>query len=240
MTIESQIAALTAATTDLLNEVVIKKDELRNNASAILYGGQYATIKDALDALLYVPLNITSYNLNTSTAEIGSTVSGLALTWAINKSPTTQNINGTTVAPSARTFSPSGSFTTNQTFTLTVGDGTNTTNASTSLSFLSKRYWGVSASTTLTDAQIIALGGSELTSSKSKTVTYDATGGRYPYYCYPAALGALTNVTVNNLSFSDYTVVTRAFVNASGSSVSYNIVRFNNIQNGSSIAVSWA
>jgi hypothetical protein len=241
MSIESEVAALTAATTDLLSEVVLKKNELKNNASAITYGGTYATVKDALDALLYIPVDVTAYSLNTTSAELGSTVSGLAITWNVNKVVTSQTMNGANISAASRTFNPVGSFTSNQTWTLVASDGSTSDSGTASLAFQQKRYWGTSNLTSLTDSQIIALsGGSELSTTKNKSVSYDASGGKYPYYCFPASFGTLGAVTVNGLSFSDYTVTSKTFVNASGYSSTYSIVRFNSIQNGSSISVTWA
>jgi hypothetical protein len=52
--------------------------------------------------------------------------------------------------------------------------------------WLAKRFWGVSEEESVTD-DIIKSFSSELSNSRVKTVSYDGTGGRYPYFIYPTA-----------------------------------------------------
>jgi hypothetical protein len=113
-------------------------------------------------------------------------------------------------------------------------------NVATSLSVTAKRYCGVSTEPTLDSAGILALGNSEVASDLEKTVKYDATGGRYLYYAYPAALGPLTNVTVAGLFFSDYAVTVVPFTDEGGNTENYIVVRIRNLQTGSAIPVTWA
>lgn len=101
------------------------------------------------------------------------------------------------------------------------------------------RYWGVSPDTTVDNADILAFD-SEFSTSKSKSVIYNCTGGNYPYFCYPAAWGALSVVTVFGLVFTDYLVTVQDFTDAEAYTTSFNVVRFNNLQNGSSISVGWS
>jgi hypothetical protein len=51
-----------------------------------------------------------------------------------------------------------------------------------------------------------------------------AASSQYVYVAYPAAFGAASFV-VDGFADAGWTLVTRAFVNASGSSASYNIYR---------------
>lgn len=211
-----------------------------DNAADIFYNNpQYPTVQDALDALLYVPVDITSFSNTVSVAEVGSTVASTTLNWSLNKTVTSLSLNGMTVPVSLTSQVATGPFTADASWTLAAGDGKTTDTATTTLSFRNKRYWGVLNTTEPTDAQIRGLT-SEFATSKSKSVTYNATGGGYPYYCYPASFGDITSVTVGGLAFSAYQTTTRNFVNASGYSVSYNIVRFNGIQTGANIVVVWS
>ncbi|MDU7520210.1 MAG: hypothetical protein E7K72_02250 [Roseomonas mucosa] len=112
--------------------------------------------------------------------------------------------------------------------------------ASAALAFRHRRYWGVSASQALDGAGIPALGGSEFaTGFGPKSVTYNCDGGRYPYYAYPAAWGTPDAVTVGGLAFSDFTVTDIPFVNASGATETFRVLRFGRLQNGSAIQVVW-
>lgn len=220
-----------------------KGDPGTTEASGVTYsGGVYATVQEALDALLYVAPVITSFANNRGTLEIGTTVDSVTLTWGFNKTVASQSINQGigTLDPAQRSVTASGlALTTNRTWTLTASDGTTTVNASTSVTFSHRRYWGASAKAALTDADILALS-SEFASSFGKTVTYDCSGGKYPYLVYPAAWGNPTNVKVGGLSFTAFTVTQQAFTNASGNTTTFNVVRFSGIQTGAAIQVVWA
>jgi len=198
-------------------------------------------VGEALDSIFYVATDITSFT-GGSTVEIGSSIASVNLAWSINKTVTSQSINHGIGAldPELRMFTTTdGPYTTNQSWTLTASDGQTSDNASTNLTFLPKRYWGVSPNTELDNSQILALS-QELASSRGKSITYNAKGGRYPYYVYPTSFGALTGVTVGGLPFSDYDVAVQSVTNAQGYVQNYYVIRFNNIQTGAAIAVVWS
>jgi hypothetical protein len=197
-------------------------------------------VGEALDLILYVAVDITAMTGGSSN-EIGSSVASVNLNWVINKDVTSQSIsNGVgTIDPDLRTLLVNGPFTSNQTWQLTASDGESSDNASTSLSFFRKRYWGVSPETSLDNSEILALS-QEFATNNDKAITYDCTGGRYPYFCYPTSFGALTSVTVGGLAFSDYTQDVQSFTNASGHTENYYVTRFNGIQTGAAINVVWS
>lgn len=201
----------------------------------------YSTVQAALDALLYVAPHINSFTNNIGTREKGSSVASVTLSWAFNKAMSNASLDQGvgTIDPASSSHAVTGPFTADTTWTLTADDGVNSTNASTSIAFRQKRYWGASSLDTLTDADILGLGGSEFATSFPKTVSYDCSGGKYPYLVYPAAWGSPSSVTVGGLAFSDFTVATQDFTNASGFTESYNVVRFNGVQTGPNIQVVW-
>jgi hypothetical protein len=202
------------------------------NATQMPYDNPtYQTVATALDALLYVPLQLTSFSNNINTVEIGGSTTNVVLTWAYNKAVTAQSINqGFGSLPvGQRTATDGSTFSTNRTYSLTATDGSTPVNGSTSVTFMQKRYWGTSANTTLNDAQIIALN-SEFASSRSQSRIITAAA-EYIYFAYPASFGT-ASFTVNGLPNTAWTLVTRAFVNASGYSESYNIYRSNNLLTG--------
>jgi hypothetical protein len=207
------------------------------DASQITYHNpSYPTVEAALDQLLYVAPLVTL--TGGSTFEIGQTINSVALNWTINKNIISQSINQGigSLDPSLRTFTHSAqTITTDRTYTITVNDGTNSATSSSSVLFRNKRFWGTSTLTSLTDAQIKALS-SEFATSFTQSRTFDCTGGKYFYFAFPASFGT-PSFKVGGLAFSDMTLVTRAFVNASGFSSSYNIYRVTNLQSGSAIAV---
>ena len=200
-------------------------------------------VQEALDQLLYVTPEVTSFTNNVNTVEIGVTITSVTFNWSFNKTMTSASINNGVgaVNPPLTTKTITGTWTTDTSWELTASDGTNSADASTSIAFDNKRYWGVSALETLTSAEIIALGGSEFATSFDKSVVYDCSAGDvYPYYAFPAAWGTPSNVTVGGLAFSAFTVTTQSFTNASGYTSSYNVIRFNGVQSGANISVVWA
>lgn len=205
------------------------------------YKARLDALEAQMAALLYKPVDITAFTSDYSVLEIGQVINTtVTLTWTLNKDITAQTVNHLNYDPTLRTMLVAAvpPITSDITFTMSATDGQTTDNASTSIYFRNKRYWGVSPNTTITDSEIIAMS-SEFATSRIKDVIYNASGGRYIYYAYPASFGEFTAVKVGGLAFSDYTVTLRNFTNASGYTSQYNVVRINNIQTGSNIQVHW-
>ena len=201
----------------------------------------YATVQEALDAILYVAPRINSFSNSVGTVELGATVSAVTLAWSLNKTMTTLALDHGIGSVLGFTSKPLAglTLTTDTTYTLTAGDGQNTTSAQTTIAFRNRRYWGVSDSDSLDNAGVLALS-SEFATGYAKSVTYDASGGKYLYYAFPASWGTPSHVTVGGLSFTDFTVTPLSFTNASGHTDTYNVIRLNNRQTGSAIAIVWA
>lgn len=199
---------------------------------------EYPTVQAALDKLLYVAPAISNFR-GGGNYEIGSTVTEVNLAWSLNKPVISQTLNQGigSIDVSLRSYQHSGqNITTNRTYTLTVSDGTQTKSANTTISFLPKRYWGVSEKTVLEDADILALA-SELSTTRTQTRTFNCSGGKYFYLVIKTSYCSGIKFKVGGLAFSAVDVVTRQFTNASGHTDSYNIYRPIDIQTGSAIAV---
>lgn len=228
----------------LVTEVQTLAGEIPLPATEVTYDNpSYPTVEAALNFLLYIPIQLLLTN-DQNTLEIGQTANEVTLTWTINKTVVSQSIdNGVgSIDPTLRTYQitiPSPGLSTNRTYTLTVNDGTRNGSASTSVLFENKAYWGASALTSLTTSDILALSNQAFATSRQRSVTYNCSATAYPYYCYPAAWGAPSNVMVGGLAFSDFTATQQSFTNAHGHTSSYYVVRFNNIQTGANIAVTW-
>lgn len=194
------------------------------------------TIQDAMDRLLYITPTISI--TGGGNYEIGSTRATTTLTWNWNKTIISQSLNQGigSLDPTLRTYTYNIPITSNTTFTISGTDGTTTKSASTSITFLPKRYWGVSANTSLTDADILALS-QELSTSRTQTRTFDCSGGKYFYFIIRTSYCSGISFKVNGLAFSDMDLEIRNVVNAQGYSASYNIYRVHNIQTGSGIEV---
>lgn len=202
------------------------------NAAQMPYiSDTYPTVQAALDALLYVPLQVTSFGNSVGVAELGASVASAQLTWVYNKSVVSQSIDLIGVLPpTLRTINDGdGPWTANRTWLLVASDGTNSASRSTSLVFMQKRYWGADASVAIDDAGILLLS-SEFASSfaQSRTITAAA---QYIYFAFPTSFGT-PQFTVNGLLNTAWTKTTRTFVNASGYSSSYDIWRSDNLLTG--------
>lgn len=210
--------------------------EVKEVSSDLVSYGEL-TLSEVLDDLLYIAPNVVLSG--GSSHEKGETVTSVSLTWTLNKDITSQSINQGigTLDVELRVYTHSGqTITTNRTYTITVSDGVNSDTSSITVAFYNKRYYGVSADDTLSDAEILAQLSGEYSSSRVQTRTFDCSGGKYFYIVYPTSWGT-ASFKVGGLSFSDMNLETRSFTNASGYAESYNIYRPNNIQTGSAILV---
>jgi hypothetical protein len=184
---------------------------------------------------LYTALTGSITN-DTPTHEKGETVNDINLSWSYNNalSVTSQSINQGIGSIPLGTYThalTAQGLTTNKTWTLTATDGTTTINPTTTVAFYDKRYWEPNTITgPPTDGEIIAMT-SEFASSRGTTKSFDCSGGKYIWICYPASWGAGT-FWVGGLQVT-FTLFSKTFVNASGYSTSYYCYRSNNILNGS-------
>lgn len=94
-----------------------------------------------------------------------------------------------------------------------------------------KMYWGLSTQSTLTDNGIISGLSSALSTSLTKVLNNYDCQGKYFYLVSPSSFGTPT-IKVNGLTFTGYTIESREFTNAQGYTSTYNVLRFNTVQNG--------
>ena len=104
--------------------------------------------------------------------------------------------------------------------------------------WLAKRFWGVSSSEELTDAELLTFS-QELASNKNKSLKYDCTGGKYFYFAYPSSFGDANNITVESMAWNGFVLVKRNVVNINGVSIPMNIYRSMELLNGQ-VNVAWA
>lgn len=103
----------------------------------------------------------------------------------------------------------------------------------------SPRYYGISASTSLNEAAILALTVSN-GSNRALSVTLTG-GGQYIYYAYPASFGDLTTLLLNGLNqLGAFTKNPVSGTSTTVSGVAYTVYRSNNVQNGVNIPLSFA
>lgn len=194
-----------------------------------------AYVASAIPTNFFAP-TITSFVNNRNNVEIGSTVNSTLLTWTLGGSPPTvqsinQGVGGVPVGTLSKT--DNNAYTVSRTYTLTVNNTSGSATANTSVSFLSKRYWGPSALASLTDPQIIALNG-ELNSGFAGFNHTIVCAAQYIYFAFPTSFG-VPNVNVNGLLNTAWTITSGPFVNASGATVNYYVYRSNFVLTGTYI-----
>ena len=210
---EADLAALTvqvgtkAAQADLsaLTETVAgKADE-----------SECVDIRARLDALEYNEIKINSYTAAPSVSEIGSSQT-ITLTWSLNKTATSQIINGNPVTGNSKQYTGVAS---GQTYTLNVSDGQTSASSSVSVSFANRIYYGAAADLTTVTALT-----SLLSNNPERTITVDAGTGKYIIYAIPARLGDVT-FFVSGFEGGFEDPVEQILTNASGYQETYKVYR---------------
>lgn len=131
------------------------------------------------------------------------------------------------------TWTASSNITKTTNITIKADYGSQSVTKSLIYSFKYKKYWGTSASATLTNANILALTGNTWADSRAMNATnFDCTGGKYPYYVIPASIYTGLEVWVGGLKNTDIVVTDITLTNASGGSAAYKVIRLANMQTG--------
>lgn len=172
-------------------------------------------IRARLDALEYKSIVINSFSAAPPVSEIGSSQT-ITLAWALNKTATSQNINGSPVTGNSKQYT---GVTTGTTYTLNVSDGQTSASKSVSVSFANRIYYGAAADlTTVTSLTGI------LSNDPERTITVDAAAGQYIIYAIPARLGDVT-FFVSGFEGGFEDAVEQTLTNASGYQETYKVYR---------------
>ena len=131
-----------------------------------------------------------------------------------------------------KTWTPSTNISSNTSVAVKATYGSQNATKTVNYTFKYKKYWGVAATPTLTNAQVLALTGSGWADSKAMgATTFNCTGGKYVYYVIPSSLGT-PEFWVGGLKNTDVVTTSATVTNASGGSTTYSIMRLANIQTG--------
>lgn len=206
-------------------------------------GGAVGTYsRDQIDAMFadlkYTPISISNFAVSPSSAEIGSTVNTVTLTWMRNKAATVQTINDEEIDATVLSKVLTGlSIKETQTWTIKATDEKgNTSPKSASITFMNGVYYGAAAEPSSYNSTFVKSLTRELASSH-KSFSATAGEGQYLFYCYPSSRRAPT-FTVGVLSGGFSKVATINFTNASGYAESYDIYKSDNANLGAtSVAV---
>ena len=235
--IHKNVGALGNLATDAKTSVVEAINELngkvgKGTAGDVSYGQyEYATVEDALNALLYKAPVINSFTNNVNTVEMGSTVTTVTFDWSTNKTPKTLMFDSETLTPTDKSKTLSSlSVKANKSWTLKMTDEKGATvTRSTGVTFLNGVYHGVgtvTASGGVTNAFIKGLSKS-LSGSKAKTFTVNATDGQYIYYAVPKRFGTVS-FNVGGFDGGFTLLATVQYTNPSGYAEDYYVYKSDN------------
>ena len=199
----------------------------------------YNNVGEALDALLYKKIEITSFGNNVNQVEMGSTVTSVTLNWNYNKTPKTLTLDDQRLDVSLKTTTLSElNLTQNKTFTLKATDEKNATaTRTTGVTFLNGAYTGVGTvdADGVTNEFIQSLT-KTLASGKGKTFTVNAAEGQYIYYSFPARFGT-PSFRVGGFEGGFELLKTFDYTNKSGYTESYVVWRSSNASLGNTTVV---
>lgn len=200
-------------------------------------------VDDIIDDLQYTPISISAFSSNPSSAEQGSTVSSVTLSYTLSKVAASAMLDGsarTLPGKSGTVPNPTGlPRSTNKTWTLSVtdtgssGQAPHTATKNASLTFMWKRYWGaVAIPADIGDAFLLGLPSKELATGRGKTFTVNAGAGQYIWYAIPTSWGACT-FKVGGFDGGFQIAATFQHTNASGGKTEYRVYRSDNASLGS-------
>lgn len=175
---------------------------------------------ERIEALEYAPIAINSFSVSPATIEKGSSTTVTA-TWNLNKTATSQTINGASVTGTSKTYS---NVTADITYSLYVSDGKKSAEKTAKVTTANQIYWGVAANT----SSVTVLANKALSNTKTRTITVDAGSGQYIIYALPKRLGTVT-FWVNGFEGGFGTPETKSLTNASGFAEDYYIYKSENV-----------
>lgn len=201
---------------------------------------QLTNVKKALDKLLYVPIAITSFSNNINQVEKGTVLNQVNFSWGFNKQVVSQSINQGigVLTPDLRNYTLAMTISSDIQFTLTASDGEQSAISQTGIFFRNRRWWGVSSLAALTSsADIISLGNSELSTGYVQNRNFNANGGKYIYFSFPATFTGTPKFTVGGFTAPFDELPTVEHTNSQGYTTTYRVFRSTNLQNDTAIPV---
>lgn len=182
-------------------------------------------IINRLNTLEYKPISITSFSNNVNTVELGTTVNSVTLTWAMNKTPSTLTLDGTSIDTSLKSYTYNDlalkpTSVTTKTYTLKATDEKNSSSKSTSINFYNGVYYGKLNPNNGIDSAAILTMSKKIQNSKGVEFTTTTGAGEYIAYACPKRLGTAT-FTVGVLQGGFQEPVEVNFTNSLGYSETY-------------------
>lgn len=184
-----------------------------------------ADLYDMLDELLYKPISITSFNASPSTAEIGSVVATLTLTWSYSKEIEWQKLDGVEIDKTIRKMTYNN-VTSNKNYSIQANDGKTTASRSAGISFMNGKYTGVATEGIYDNSFILRLS-KTLTTSKNGSFTVNCGEGQYIFFAIPTRFG-VPKFSVGGFEGGFELVATIDFTNSSNYTEPYYVYKSEN------------
>lgn len=184
-----------------------------------------ADLKQQMADVLYEPIAINAFTNSVNSAELGSTVKKVSLSWGFNKEPVSAMVDGEAVGSGqfGSMMKTDYNITANNTFTLSATDERGATaTKTTSINFYNRIRYGAAANYTE-----LALSDGILSNTKGRTFTATAGEGQYIWYMLPKRLGTCA-FKVGGFDGGFTLFKTEQLTNASGYTEEYYIYRSDN------------
>ena len=201
------------------------------------------SIEERVADLEYKPLTLNSLSVSPSIAEIGSAISSVSLSYAMNKDALRMQLDGSTISNTTATgiISLSNlSLITNKTWTLRAQDSrmaqtSQWVSRNVTLTFTNKvKYGAASIPAVLDDSFINGLQNQTLSTGKVRSFSVTAGQGKYIWYALPSSYGTCS-FTVGGFTGGFRLISTQDHTNESGATVQYNIYRSDNPNLGTTL-----
>jgi hypothetical protein len=216
-----------------------------SNEMTFVSDGTLEVVPQGNGTILLRVYTAMSANLDVSPTlvEQGATITGADLSWTLNKTETSQQLNNGigAVTTGVRSYNHVDTITSTRTYTISASDGTTTDTDSATITFGLKNYWGTTILLSdLNEANVEAAENSAVATSRANSYTVNPSGN-HVFFAYPTSYGLATVKDGNNNTFADwanggvqstspYTVLV---TNTYGVSANYYVYHTYNNYNGS-------
>lgn len=223
---ETMNAALENAVNESMEEInnQIQHVESVTQSNFHLLENALQELADHVENLHYKPIEITSCTISPSVAEKGSGVDSVTVSWAVNKNPASQSVEGESVDAALRSKQISGlALISDKSFAVRVQDERDLVDSDSAwLRFYNGVYYGALAADGVINSSAILSLTRSLQAGKGKTFTATAGEGQKFAYALPSRYGT----PAFNVGGWDYVwekAATFDFTNASGYTEEYDV-----------------
>lgn len=189
------------------------------------------TLEEQMVEISYEEISINSFSSSATTAELGSTVDNVTLSWKCNKTPEALLLDNVPVnVDDTQKVLTNAGISSNKTWTLKATDERGVTaTKTTSIKFLNNIYWGLSVVPGLAEVYPDFTQGMSkaLSDAKARTISVMALPDEYIYYAIPERLGTVM-FYVGGFEGGFVDLGTTDITNSSSYTESYRIYRSNN------------